>query len=74
VPFGLMTRFHEEVAALIAGSNSKAGLGEAIVEVRKGSYALAITLPDSLAESFDTDMKRLEAEDALARSIPNGPR
>jgi len=65
VPFGQMKRFHEEVEALIAGSNSKAGLNEAIVEVRKGSYALVIALPDNLAESFDTDMKRLEAEDAL---------
>ena len=70
VPFGLMKRFHEEVEALIAGSNSKAGLSEAIVEVRKGSYALAITLPDNLAESFDTDMKRLEAEDALSEVDP----
>lgn len=70
VPFGLMTKFHEEVAALIAGSNSKAGLGEAMVEVRQGSYALAITLPDTLAESFDADMKRLEAEDALGEVDP----
>lgn len=70
VPFGLMTRFHEEVAALIAGSNSKAGLGEAMVEVRQGSYALVITLPENLEESFDVDMKRLELEDALGEIDP----
>lgn len=70
VPFGLMKKFHEEVEALIAGSNAKAGLGEAIVEVRQGSYALVLTLPDTLGESFGADMKRLEAEDALGEVDP----
>ncbi|MDD2765342.1 MAG: hypothetical protein PHE83_15370 [Opitutaceae bacterium] len=70
VPFGLMTKFHQEVADLIAGSNAKAGLSEAVVEVREGSYALVLAIPETLAESFGADMKRLEAEDALGEVDP----
>lgn len=55
VPFGLMRKFHDEVERLVFGSND-GSLADTLVEVRPGSYALVVPIPESVRESFEFDL------------------
>lgn len=55
VPFGLMRRFHEDVERLVLGSN-QGSLADALVEIRPGSYALVVPIPEDVRESFERDL------------------
>ncbi len=64
VPFGIMRKFHEDVEKLVLGSN-QGSLNDVVVEVRPGSYALVLSPPESLRDSFERDMAvATEAEGA----------
>lgn len=69
VPFGLMTKFHEEVAQLVLGSN-QGSLADTLVEIRRGSYALVLPPPASVRESFERDMALLDQTEATAYPDP----
>ena len=55
VPFGVMKKFHEDVEKLVLGSN-QGSLNDTLVEVRDGSYALVVPIPENVRESFERDM------------------
>lgn len=55
VPFGLMRKFHDDVEKLVLGSN-QGSLADTLVEVRKGSYALVVPIPENVRESFERDI------------------
>lgn len=71
VPFGLMRKFHEEVERLVLGSNA-GSLADSVVEVRTGSYALVVPIPESVRESFERDITA--ATDPNAIAIPDPTR
>ena len=55
VPFGVMKKFHEDVEKLVLGSN-QGSLNDTVVQVRDGSYALVVPIPENVRESFERDM------------------
>lgn len=55
VPFGVMRKFHEDVEKLVLGSN-QGSLADTLVQVKMGSYALEVPIPESVRESFELDM------------------
>jgi hypothetical protein len=69
VPFGLMRKFHEEVERLILGSN-QGSLADALVQIRPGSYALVVPIPENVRESFELDMAVADEPDATALPDP----
>ncbi len=69
VPFGVMRRFHEEVEKLVLGSN-QGSLNDTVVEVRQGSYALVVPIPENVRESFERDMAVATADDVTANPDP----
>jgi hypothetical protein len=71
VPFGLMRRFHEEVERLVLGSN-QGSLADTVVEVRPGSYALVVPIPETVRESFEFDLSI--AVDPAASAFPDPAR
>lgn len=71
VPFGLMRKFHDDVEKLVLGSN-QGSLADTLVEVRKGSYALVVPIPDQVRESFERDIA--VATEAEAASHPDPTR
>ena len=71
VPFGVMKKFHDDVEKLVLGSN-QGSLNDVVVEVRQGSYALVVPVPETLRESFERDMA--VATDAEVTSNPDPTR
>ena len=71
VPFGLMRKFHEEVERLVLGSN-QGSLADALVQIRPGSYALVVPIPDNVRDSFELDMT--VASDPEATALPDPAR
>lgn len=71
VPFGAMRRFHEDVEKLVLGSN-QGTLNDTVVEIRQGSYALVVPIPETVRESFERDMR--VANDAAAVTNPDPAR
>lgn len=69
VPFGVMRKFHDDVEKLVLGSN-QGSLNDTVVEVRDGSYALVVPIPDSVRESFDRDMVVASDVDATTNPDP----
>jgi hypothetical protein len=69
VPFGLMRKFHEDVERLVLGSN-QGSLSDTVVEVRNGSYALVVPIPEPVRESFESDISIAVNPDASAQPVP----
>lgn len=69
VPFGLMRKFHEEVERLVLGSN-QGSLADTLVEVKKGSYALVVPIPENVRESFELDMSVMTSADNTTHPDP----
>ena len=69
VPFGLMRKFHEDVERLVLGSNH-GSLTDTLVEVRDGSYALVVPIPEMVRESFERDMQVVAAEESIIMPDP----
>ena len=69
VPFGLMRRFHEDVERLVLGSN-QGSLSETVVEVRSGSYALVVPIPENVRESFELDISIATNPESSAHPDP----
>lgn len=70
VPYGLMMKFNEEVADLIAGSNERRGIGKMLVEIKSGSYALVASIPETLDESFEADVEAVAKTGSLDEVDP----
>lgn len=68
VPFGVMRKFHEEVEKLILGSN-QGSLADSLAEIRSGSYALVLEIPENVRESFERDLAVMH--DAEATTFPD---
>lgn len=71
VPFGVMRKFHDDVEKLVLGSN-QGSLNDTVVEIRQGSYALVVPIPENVRESFERDMA--VANDAEAATNPDPSR
>ncbi len=69
VPFGLMRKFHEDVERLVLGSN-QGSLVDTLVQVKQGSYALVVPLPDNVRESFESDLSLVAGQDDAASPDP----
>jgi len=69
VPFGLMRKFHEDVERLVLGSN-QGSLSDTVVQIRQGSYALVVPLPETVRESFELDMSIVASPDSSAYPDP----
>jgi len=69
VPFGLMRKFHEDVERLVLGSN-QGSLSDTLVQVKQGSYALVVPIPESVRESFEFDMSVVSSPDSAAIPDP----
>lgn len=69
VPFGLMRKFHEDVEQLVLGSN-QGSLTDTLVQIRPGSYALVVPIPESVRESFERDLSVMTAPDSAAHPDP----
>lgn len=69
VPFGLMRKFHEEVERLVLGSN-QGSLADALVQIRPGSYALVVPIPENVRESFEVDLSVALAADSASHPDP----
>jgi len=69
VPFGLMRKFHEDVERLVLGSN-QGSLADTLVQIRPGSYALVVPIPENVRESFEFDMSVLTAAEPAAHPDP----
>jgi hypothetical protein len=69
VPFGLMRRFHEDVERLVLGSN-EGSLSDTLVQVRPGSYALVVPIPEPVRESFERDLSVMTTPDSAAHPDP----
>lgn len=69
VPFGLMRKFHDDVERLVLGSN-QGSLADTLVEVRQGSYALVVPIPETVRESFERDIAVATAPDAATHPDP----
>lgn len=69
VPFGLMRTFHEDVERLVLGSN-QGSLAETLVQVRPGSYALVVPIPEAVRESFERDLSVVTGPDDTAHPDP----
>jgi hypothetical protein len=69
VPFGLMRKFHEEVERLVLGCN-QGSLSDALVQVRPGSYALVVPIPETVRESFERDLSVMVVADTAAHPDP----
>lgn len=69
MPFGLMRKFHEDVERLVLGSN-QGSLADTVVEVRQGSYALVVPIPENVRESFELDLSVMTSPDGTAHPDP----
>jgi hypothetical protein len=69
VPFGVMRKFHEDVEKLVLGSN-QGSLNDTVVEVRDGSYALVVPIPENVREGFERDMAVAVTADVTANPDP----
>lgn len=69
VPFGLMRKFHEDVERLVLGSN-QGTLADTLVQVRPGSYALVVPIPETVRESFEFDLSVVANPDSSAHPDP----
>lgn len=69
VPFGLMRKFHEEVERLVLGSN-QGSLTDTLVQVKNGSYALVVPIPENVRESFERDMRVAAEPDSATLPDP----
>lgn len=69
VPFGLMRRFHEDVERLVLGSN-QGSLADTLVQIRQGSYALVVPIPETVRESFEFDLSVIIDPDSSAHPDP----
>ena len=69
VPFGLMRKFHEDVERLVLGSN-QGSLSETLVQVKQGSYALVVPIPDTVRESFEFDISMMTNVDSATHPDP----
>jgi hypothetical protein len=69
VPFGLMRKFHEDVERLVLGSN-QGSLADTLVQVRPGSYALVVPIPETVRESFEFDLSVVTSSDSSAHPDP----
>src|ERR1035437_4823377 len=69
VPFGLMRKFHEDVELLVLGSN-QGSLSDTLVQVKQGSYALVVPIPETVRESFELDMSMMTNEDSATHPDP----
>lgn len=69
VPFGLMRKFHEDVERLVLGSN-QGSLADTIVQIRPGSYALVVPIPEAVRESFEFDLSVVANPDSSAHPDP----
>ena len=69
VPFGLMRKFHEDVERLVLGSN-QGTLADTLVQIRPGSYALVVPIPENVRESFELDMAVVANPDSTAHPDP----
>lgn len=69
VPFGLMRKFHEDVERLVLGSN-QGSLADTLVQIRPGSYALVVPIPENVRESFELDMAVMADPDSTAHPDP----
>ncbi len=64
-----MRKFHEDVERLVLGSN-QGSLADTLVEVRAGSYALVVPIPESVRESFELDISIAANPEASAHPDP----
>jgi hypothetical protein len=64
-----MRKFHEDVERLVLGSN-QGSLADTLVEVRTGSYALVVPIPETVRESFELDISIAANPDASAYPDP----
>jgi len=69
VPFGVMRKFHEDVERLVLGSN-QGSLADTLVQVREGSYALVVPIPENVRESFEFDLSVVTNPEAAAHPDP----
>jgi hypothetical protein len=69
VPFGLMRKFHEDVERLVLGSN-QGSLSDTLVQVKQGSYALVVPIPENVRESFEVDMSVMTRADSTTHPDP----
>ena len=69
VPFGLMRKFHEDVERLVLGSN-QGTLADTLVQIRPGSYALVVPIPETVRESFEFDLSVVANPDSSAHPDP----
>ncbi len=69
VPFGMMRKFHEDVERLVLGSN-QGSLADTLVQIRPGSYALVVPIPENVRESFELDMSIVTNPDSTAHPDP----
>lgn len=69
VPFGLMRKFHEDVEKLVLGSN-QGSLADTLVQVKQGSYALVVPIPENVRESFELDMSVVTSAGGAAHPDP----
>ncbi|MBA4137561.1 MAG: hypothetical protein C0518_09620 [Opitutus sp.] len=69
VPFGLMRKFHDDVEKLVLGSN-QGSLADTLVEVRQGSYALVVPIPENVRESFERDIAVATEPEAATHPDP----
>jgi len=69
VPFGLMRKFHDDVERLVLGSN-QGSLADTLVQVRPGSYALVVPIPENVRESFERDISIITSLDSSAHPDP----
>lgn len=69
VPFGLMRKFHEDVERLVLGSN-QGSLADTLVQVKQGSYALVVPIPENVRESFERDMAVMTGTNSAAHPDP----
>ena len=69
VPFGLMRKFHEDVERLVIGSN-QGSLSDTLVQVKQGSYALVVPIPENVLESFERDMSVIASADGAIHPDP----
>lgn len=69
VPFGLMRKFHDEVERLVFGSN-QGSLADTLVQIRPGSYALVVPIPENVRESFERDISVAATPESDAHPDP----
>jgi len=69
VPFGVMRKFHEDVEKIVLGSN-QGSLNDTVVQIRDGSYALVVPIPENVRESFERDMAVATTTDVTANPDP----